>query len=1022
MDEYGSTRISVHDLWREFALLEEPHIRRVYKDSNSSENRSGPSYSLYFNDFNGMSSTLSSSRPAVATFQGRLYCLYRGDNNEIWCTSTGSNLDDGWTPRVNVGVNFRTIDGPALASYGDRLVSVIRATDNCVYWDDFSGSGLRGYEPVTAWDGYEPVKGCPALTVYNNELYCCIRKGEGRGKVSFIKLLGNKWLAILDMFLPENVLGFGPSLFVFNNQLVCTVEGVSQLYYITFDGKFWSQVSTTDPRDSPREGGLFIFSSKLAVHEEGAELRSNIVETADKNLKSGVEKNVASYTGDDIYHPSDAENVYKSNSNMNAEIIDAESLGHKATSLDITGGDVDFIQPQWLEDLKSLISTTMASLSIQQSPTMIERGANQLVQHFQGNTKGVVAGRLDTTMKEIQIILSDLETMADVTGVGLKTEKFVLVTLGSDQVPSKVVMSVIEDIDCEKLNSSGDAFYLLHMTHDYKGQDHHGDELLQGDYSSHIAFRFHILAKLLVLMKCEEVDDESFWLKIKDLLKLNWDWQDLKTAMIKCESIWNLNNQNDVQCQQRGDTGHGAHGSRGSCQHSNSSSCGDSNKGKGKISDNQDEGDEMEDMDGGDEQDEDRNGGKSFSSPTNPMEGESYTIEIRPGYNKLKIEEGKFWSYKTVSATVTPLMTITFKTSTPFRKSLDHVINGREIHVKLDVNLALGGSEPHVREKQQFAWFHDYFEFSFKCMAKRAAQLKPSSGIIHGLKDQKATIGKGSTLNSAQWNIQGQVGVTAGPPIAHGTINGTIGRSGPTTTTHNEEVLDSARIQTSQGFNVVQKFDGGGKPSIGAKFTYGDIDIRSQCLKEDGTCEEHSYNLPICSSQDMTMEGTFQPQEDMGKYYRYTFQCKRDIKGWFWMKPEPLRDLAQDFASSSTLASTSSSRLSSARSSTPTSSASSSPSQKERSNSILRGLSCMSLGKGINKGAIKRSKSIKETWIAKTCNQVFDLDIYINHSMNHIHGLAKQYPYGIPAIGPRDGYESVIAVDKIVDKCRMHES
>ena len=68
--------------------------------------------------------------------------------------------------------------------------------------------------------------------------------------------------------------------------------------------------------------------------------------------------------------------------------------------------------------------------------------------------------------------------------------------------------------------------------------------------------------------------------------------------MSKCESIWNLNNQNDVQCQQRGDTKHGANGSRGFCWLPNSSSCGDSNKGKGKNSDNQDEGDEMEDMDG----------------------------------------------------------------------------------------------------------------------------------------------------------------------------------------------------------------------------------------------------------------------------------------------------------------------------------------------------------------------------------------------------------------------------------------
>ena len=60
------------------------------------------------------------------------------------------------------------------------------------------------------------------------------------------------------------------------------------------------------------------------------------------------------------------------------------------------------------------------------------------------------------------------------------------------------------------------------MTNDYKSQDHHAGELLQGDYSSRVASHFHILAKLLVLMKCEEFDDESFWLKIKDL-SLVWD-------------------------------------------------------------------------------------------------------------------------------------------------------------------------------------------------------------------------------------------------------------------------------------------------------------------------------------------------------------------------------------------------------------------------------------------------------------------------------------------------------------------
>lgn len=45
--------------------------------------------------------------------------------------------------------------------------------------------------------------------------------------------------------------------------------------------------------------------------------------------------------------------------------------------------------------------------------------------------------------------------------------------------------------------------------------------------------------------------------------------------------------------------------------------------------------------------------------------------------------------------------------------------------------------------------------------------------------------------------------------------------------------------------------------------------------------------------------------------------------------------------------------------------------------------------------------------------QSFDFDIYINHAMTHIYELAAQHPGGIPAIGPRDGYESVIQAKSI---------
>lgn len=203
----------------------------------------------------------SPSRPAVATFSDRLYCLYRGEGNEIWFTSAGSNLNDGWSSAVNVGGYSRTIDGPALASYDGRLISVIRGADNIIYWDSFDGSRWRGYEKLNG-----KTSGSPAVAVYKNELYLCIRGMDrpGTGGLYWFKLSGSKWSPWVRIDYQLGLQG-GPSLAVFNNQLVCTLRGPeNKLHFTTFDGSRWSQVIKIPSQASCQgEQGLCGIHSKL---------------------------------------------------------------------------------------------------------------------------------------------------------------------------------------------------------------------------------------------------------------------------------------------------------------------------------------------------------------------------------------------------------------------------------------------------------------------------------------------------------------------------------------------------------------------------------------------------------------------------------------------------------------------------------------------------------------------------------------------------------------------------------------
>ncbi|KAG0607491.1 hypothetical protein M758_8G032800 [Ceratodon purpureus] len=623
-----------------------------------------------------------------------------------------------------------------------------------------------------------------------------------------------------------------------------------------------------------------------------------------------------------------------------------------------------------MKELQSFISTIMSELGIQQKPRKQELGVEQLIQIFEGNVYGVVVGRLDTRSMQVQVILSDLKTMVDLTGVGIETQKLVTVTLGGDS--TKVIMSVFEEIDCK--NSSANPFYLLHLDEDVVANQNHSVGT-QGDFLSHHVYRVHILAKLLLLMECEELGDEILWLRIKELPSF-WNLKTLMTAILEFESI----SKGDGRYQERGS---GASTEKGGCSQQSNSSFSNDRRSKNARSNQDTPADEKnEDLaSGGDDKEDgrDSSGGKSLSTSTDSMDQESISIEVRPGFDTFKKKMGDDWPYKSICANVTPCITVSFPKTVPFRNGPNKIIKGREVHVKLEVNLELGDSGPVRREGDgQFAWFYDYFEFSIQCMDKNAAQFKPCSSLIHELKDQNLTRGRSSTLNSGQESIQGQGGVKLGPStLAQATGQVTYTRTGGSTTTQVEENIVSNRIQSAQGFNVVHNIGGGEMPKIGGRFSYGDTNIRSQCLREDGTCKNWAYSLPICSSQDVTIEGTFQPLEDGKPYYNYTLNCKRDIKGWFWEELEETKEKKRSFTSK------------------------------------FSRLSCISdENVSINVDAVRSSKddkrSVKKTWIEQIFEQAFHFDIYINHAMIHIYELAAQHPSGIPAIGRGVEYENVI--------------
>ncbi|KAF7923751.1 uncharacterized protein EAE98_007569 [Botrytis deweyae] len=137
----------------------------------------------------------SESRPAIATLGDRVFCLYRGYNDKLYCISTRDGI--AWTlPTLAAGLGGATSDGPVLCGHNDRLVAVHRGAHNLLYYND-STDGVTWTDPARFHSSTTTDKS-PALFVYNGYLHCFIRNASS-GSLCVSRYNINSWTDFQDL-------------------------------------------------------------------------------------------------------------------------------------------------------------------------------------------------------------------------------------------------------------------------------------------------------------------------------------------------------------------------------------------------------------------------------------------------------------------------------------------------------------------------------------------------------------------------------------------------------------------------------------------------------------------------------------------------------------------------------------------------------------------------------------------------------------------------------------------------------
>ncbi|MFG1705027.1 hypothetical protein ACFLIM_17705 [Nonomuraea sp. M3C6] len=202
--------------------------------------------------------------PAVAAYDGQLYCVHRGnrDDGALWWTRW-----DGakWTPDAKLPKHSSSA-APALAAYDGELYCVHRGNgdDDSLWWTRWNGSS---WSPDQKFPNHSS-RSNPALAAYKGHLYCVHRGNDGDTALWWTRWDGSNWSP--DQKLPDHYAAEGPALTVYKDRLYCVHRGGSDqsLWWTSFNGTTWTVDEKLPGHVSGEGPAVIAFRDKNATRDQ----------------------------------------------------------------------------------------------------------------------------------------------------------------------------------------------------------------------------------------------------------------------------------------------------------------------------------------------------------------------------------------------------------------------------------------------------------------------------------------------------------------------------------------------------------------------------------------------------------------------------------------------------------------------------------------------------------------------------------------------------------------------------------
>ncbi|WP_455356939.1 hypothetical protein [Streptomyces sp. SYSU K217416] len=229
--------------------------------------------------------------PALASFQGKLYCVHRGSGSDtaLWMTTSTTGSASSWSEDKKIGSGFSSTSSPSLIVFKSKLYLVFEGGqgNQQVYYASYDGKSWTSPRAI----GSHRTTSSPGLAVYQNKLHMVIR-GAATTDLWHSTFDGNNWSG--NKALPAHKSLEGPGLAVFDGKLYCAHRGTTgdtKLWYTSFDGSSWSADTRFPDHSSGNTPALIAYQDKDAVHAQllcvhrGFDLRAQQEEVEAQELR-----------------------------------------------------------------------------------------------------------------------------------------------------------------------------------------------------------------------------------------------------------------------------------------------------------------------------------------------------------------------------------------------------------------------------------------------------------------------------------------------------------------------------------------------------------------------------------------------------------------------------------------------------------------------------------------------------------------------------------------------------------------